>query len=245
MLKAGLWPFESEKGRVRSSPVRSKRGDRSAHPTDVDDTSVGPVRATVFQKPLPACPAAACGRNPKRTIEIVSGTALWYSTGLPAVPLRWVLIRDPQQEFETQALLCTDLAAEPEQIISWFVRRLSDGEHIPGGPPAPWLRDPAAVVGKGAPENCSSAVGAILAGDATGSPAYGGGRADRPKSSLVGQGSPDILRRTGVGEKAVVGAGGDFLQVIAGKRPCKSPTRVHGSANRCDLLRSVNGQSPA
>jgi hypothetical protein len=61
--------------------------------------------------------------NSKRTIEIVSGTALWYSTGLPAVPLRWVLIRDSQEEFETQALLCTDLAAEPEQIISWFVRR--------------------------------------------------------------------------------------------------------------------------
>src|ERR687898_2080484 len=69
--------------------------------------------------------------------------------------------------------------------------------------------------------------------------------ADRPKSSLVRQGSPDILRRSGVGEKAVVGAGGDFLQVIAGKRHCKSPTRVHGTANRCDLLRSVNGQSPA
>jgi hypothetical protein len=59
----------------------------------------------------------------KRTIEIVSKTAVWYSTGLPAVPLRWVLIRDPQEEFQPQALLCTDLAAEPEQIISWFVRR--------------------------------------------------------------------------------------------------------------------------
>lgn len=59
----------------------------------------------------------------ERTVEIVSGTALWYSTGLPAVPLRWVLIRDPHEEFETQALLCTDLGAEPERIISWFVRR--------------------------------------------------------------------------------------------------------------------------
>ena len=59
----------------------------------------------------------------KRTIEIVSKTAVWYSTGLPAVALRWVLIRDPQEEFQPQALLCTDLAAEPEQIISWFVRR--------------------------------------------------------------------------------------------------------------------------
>jgi hypothetical protein len=59
----------------------------------------------------------------KRTIEIVSKTAVWYSTGLPAVPLRWVLIRDPLEKFQPQALLCTNLAAEPEQIISWFVRR--------------------------------------------------------------------------------------------------------------------------
>ena len=42
---------------------------------------------------------------------------------MPAAPWRWVLIRDPQDEFETQALLCTDLDAKPEQIISWFVRR--------------------------------------------------------------------------------------------------------------------------
>ncbi len=59
----------------------------------------------------------------ERTVEIVSNTAIWYSTGLPAVPVRWVLIRDPKGAFNTQALLCTDLCAEPERIISWFVRR--------------------------------------------------------------------------------------------------------------------------
>ena len=59
----------------------------------------------------------------KRTVEVVSATALWYSSGLPAVPLRWVLIQDPEGEFDTQALLCTDLSVEPAQIISWFVRR--------------------------------------------------------------------------------------------------------------------------
>jgi hypothetical protein len=59
----------------------------------------------------------------ERTVEVVSATALWYSTGLPAVPLRWVLIRDSQGEFETQALLCTDRDADPEQIICRFVRR--------------------------------------------------------------------------------------------------------------------------
>lgn len=61
----------------------------------------------------------------EHAVEIISKTAVcvWYSTGLPAVPLRWVLIRDPAKQFETQALLCTDLSAEPERIISWFVRR--------------------------------------------------------------------------------------------------------------------------
>jgi hypothetical protein len=39
------------------------------------------------------------------------------------VPVRWVLIRDPRGGFETQALLCTDLTAGPEQIVSWFVCR--------------------------------------------------------------------------------------------------------------------------
>ena len=59
----------------------------------------------------------------ERTVEIVSETALWYSTGLPVVPLRWVLIRDPRGVFRTQAVLCTDLRADPKQIVSWFVRR--------------------------------------------------------------------------------------------------------------------------
>jgi hypothetical protein len=59
----------------------------------------------------------------ERTVEIASQTAVWYSTGLPAVPVRWVLIRDPQKEFKTQALLCTDLNADPKKIVRWFVMR--------------------------------------------------------------------------------------------------------------------------
>ena len=58
-----------------------------------------------------------------RTVEIASETALWYSTGLFAVPIRWVLVRDPQGEFKTQALLCTDLDADPQKIVCWFVMR--------------------------------------------------------------------------------------------------------------------------
>jgi hypothetical protein len=42
---------------------------------------------------------------------------------MPVVPIRWVLIRDPKQEFEPQALLCTKLDIEPTQILEWFVLR--------------------------------------------------------------------------------------------------------------------------
>jgi hypothetical protein len=59
----------------------------------------------------------------ERMVEIASETTVWYSTGLFAVPIRWVLIRDPKGEFKTQALLCTDLNADPQKILSWFVMR--------------------------------------------------------------------------------------------------------------------------
>jgi len=59
----------------------------------------------------------------ERMVEIASATAVWYSTGLFAVPICWVLIRDPEGAFEPQALLCTDLDADPEQIVRWFVMR--------------------------------------------------------------------------------------------------------------------------
>jgi DDE superfamily endonuclease len=58
-----------------------------------------------------------------RPIEVLSQTAVWYSTGFPPAPIRWVLIRDPRGVFPTQALLCTDLDATPLQIVLWFVLR--------------------------------------------------------------------------------------------------------------------------
>ena len=59
-----------------------------------------------------------------RTVELTSQTAVWYRSGKPPVTIRWVLIRDPQGSFATQALLCTDPSADPmSQILEWFVLR--------------------------------------------------------------------------------------------------------------------------
>jgi len=59
----------------------------------------------------------------RRVIELVSQTAVWFHSGQPPLPIRWVLIRDPKSTFKTQALLCTDLKLDPVQIIRWFVLR--------------------------------------------------------------------------------------------------------------------------
>jgi hypothetical protein len=57
-----------------------------------------------------------------RQLDIVSGPALWHHPGMQ-VPIRWVLVRDPEGEKEPQAFLCTDLDADPMDILRWFVRR--------------------------------------------------------------------------------------------------------------------------
>jgi hypothetical protein len=59
----------------------------------------------------------------ERDVEICSATAIWYHTGLPPLPVRWVLIRDPQKRFATQALLSTDSDVNPVQILELFVQR--------------------------------------------------------------------------------------------------------------------------
>ena len=58
-------------------------------------------------------------------LEIVTGTAVWYHSGLPPAPIRWVLVRDPTGVRDTQAFLCTKLDATPVEILGWFVSRWS------------------------------------------------------------------------------------------------------------------------
>jgi hypothetical protein len=63
------------------------------------------------------------GRS-ERLLQIVSGTAIWHHPGR-LVPIRYVLVRDVAGAFKPQAFLCTDLDADPVDILRWFVRRWS------------------------------------------------------------------------------------------------------------------------
>jgi hypothetical protein len=58
-----------------------------------------------------------------RLIEFCSATAVWRHGGMPVVPIRWVLLRDPLGRFSPQALLCTNPRQAPLQIIRWFILR--------------------------------------------------------------------------------------------------------------------------
>jgi hypothetical protein len=58
-----------------------------------------------------------------RTLEIMSGMAVWYHSGLPPAPIRWVLARDPAGKLAAQAFLATDLETTPAEILGWFVSR--------------------------------------------------------------------------------------------------------------------------
>ena len=141
-----------------------------------------------------------------RTVEIASETAVWYSTGLPAVPIRWVLIRDPEGGFKTQALLCTDLEADPQKIVSLVRDALAAGGDLPGDAQAPGIRDAEAVVGVGHPAHHAGAFGVVLAGHfVRASPDETGGGSLAASGGLVPQEAPHLRRCARVGAKGVVG----------------------------------------
>lgn len=62
-------------------------------------------------------------RTGPREIELATGTAVWYHSGLPVLPIRWVLVRDPHGRFDPQALLATQPALDAVAIVRYFVHR--------------------------------------------------------------------------------------------------------------------------
>ena len=181
----------------------------------------------------------------QRTVEVFSATAVCYSSGLPVVPLRWVLIRDPEGEFDTQALLCTDLSVEPAQIISWFVRRWQMEATFQEMRQRLGFETQRHWSEKAIRRDRSGAVGPVLPGYPVRSPADGARLGHRSPNGMVPQELSDFLRCFSAGAQGVVGTGGDFLRVSAADRYSKSPAGIHGKANRRGLLCSVNGQSRA
>lgn len=58
-----------------------------------------------------------------QVMQVTTGTALWYKSNDPLVPLRWVLIKDITGQIAPMALLCTDLELDIQSVINFFIRR--------------------------------------------------------------------------------------------------------------------------
>jgi hypothetical protein len=61
----------------------------------------------------------------KKVLQMATATACWYHGGKPLVPLRWVLVRDPEEKLSPMALLSTDPQLSAEKIMGYFARRWS------------------------------------------------------------------------------------------------------------------------
>lgn len=59
----------------------------------------------------------------QRTMDIATDTAVWFHYGKPAVPIRWVLVRDPLGDSAPIALLCTDDQRVAAWVVNSFVTR--------------------------------------------------------------------------------------------------------------------------
>ncbi|MEO0775610.1 MAG: transposase, partial [Bacteroidota bacterium] len=62
-------------------------------------------------------------KEKNKIMEITSGKALWYRTGKPHIPLKWVIIRDPNGLLDPVAIQCTDLNLSAIQIVKHYLKR--------------------------------------------------------------------------------------------------------------------------
>ncbi len=179
-----------------------------------------------------------------RTIAIASATAVWHHGGLPVVPLRWVLIRDPLGIFEPQALLCTDLDQDPIQSVSWFVRRWQVEVTFPRGTCPSRHRDPAPVVGQGHRSYHALPARPVLDRHTAGRQASSPGTAQACQSSLVPQTAAHLLGRPGRRAPRPL-ARAAFCSLASAPRSHKIQTDPARGLGLRPLQRRLNGQSQA
>jgi hypothetical protein len=61
----------------------------------------------------------------RKVLDWTTGTALWYSTGTAPLPIRWVLVRDPEGQLSARAYFSTALEQPAPTIIADMVKRWS------------------------------------------------------------------------------------------------------------------------
>jgi len=179
-----------------------------------------------------------------RRVEIATGTATWHHPGLPRVPLRWVLARDPAGEFKTQAFLCTDQNAAPADILAWFARRwaieVTFGEarrHLGVETQRQWSD---LAIARTTPVLLRP----LLARDLVGRRAAQIAQTAALDRCLVWEGAHHVQRRAGLGASRPLGRG-EFMHVPATARPRGSTQARAQPPDDTRLLRGLKAQTQA
>ena len=59
----------------------------------------------------------------RRTLDVTSGTAVWYRIGQPVLPVRWVLVRDPAGKLAPRAYFSPCPSDRARDIVTGFMKR--------------------------------------------------------------------------------------------------------------------------
>lgn len=59
----------------------------------------------------------------KKRLRFISNVSLWGADGFSPVPIRWVLMIDPEGELDPLPLMSTDFNMSPERIIALYIQR--------------------------------------------------------------------------------------------------------------------------
>ena len=102
---------------VKHGPGRpAKRGRRLLPPKTLLECEKTPWQETEVQ----------WYRGKKKKVHYVTTTCLWSPVGGEAIPIRLVVIKDPKGQFESAALMSTDVTLSALVIIEEFVKRWAE-----------------------------------------------------------------------------------------------------------------------
>jgi DDE superfamily endonuclease len=180
--------------------------------------------------------------NTTRLIELTTGTGVWYSSGKPVVPLRWVLVRDPAGAVRAAGPARHGSDAPPRGSRAVLRAPLAGGGHVRGSAAASWARDAAPVVGSGDCADDAGALESLLPGDVVCDALGAGECAAGPADGVVSEGPPDLQRRLSRGSTRMLAPDG-FLHLVPPPRASEITERDLSCGDRTAPICHLTGQS--
>jgi hypothetical protein len=105
--------------RPASTPgVKPKKGPRQPKLCDRLDVTTVAAGHTAWERQV-----VAWYGHQQRLLDVATGTALWHTDGCDPLPIRWVLLRDPQGRLSPYALFCTDQEVDATAILAAYLQR--------------------------------------------------------------------------------------------------------------------------